>query len=341
MSDHTPKFFYKSSSVSLTTVTLILHLATSHYHSVQASEINSIDPITNTVKIDQTSNSRKKVRIAVLDFDYSSIGNPMFLSFIPGGGKGISDLMVNELVKTGQYSVIERSEIEAILQEQNLGASSRVDATTAANIGRLLGVETVIIGSITQCDLQIKNSGGGVFGTGADVTKVKAYVQLNARLINTTTGEIINVAEGTGKSSQKDTQVRVFGIGGGSSTRNEGKLITQATQQAVDQLVSTINSGNVAKGSGGITSVNAIVADVSGNTIIFNKGTTSGYKTGMKVSIERISKKIKDPETGEVIRTLTQTIGIVELVDVDAKSSLGQVISGNDFEVGDIAKPIN
>ena len=59
----------------------------------------------------------------------------------------------------------------------------------------------------------------------------------------------------------------------------------------------------------------------------------------MKVSIERISKKIKDPETGEVIRTLTEKIGIVELTDVDAKSSVGRVISGNNFEVGDIAKP--
>lgn len=339
MSQNTQKNFYKSSSASLTTIALILSLGVSYTKSVEASELDSIHTSSNTLTVAQTSNSRKKIRVAVLDFDYSSVGNPTFLSFLPGGAKGISDLVVNELVKTGQYSVIERSEIEAILIEQDLGASGRVDVSTAASIGRLLGVETVIIGSVTQCDLQRKNSGGGVFGTGADVTKVRAYVQLNARLINTTTGEIMSVAEGLGKASQKDTQVRVFGIGGGSSTSNESKLVTEATQKAVGQLVTTINSGSVARGSDGVPVINAVIADVSGNTIIFNKGTASGYRAGMKVSIERISKKIKDPETGEVIRTLTEKIGIVELTDVDAKSSVGRVISGNNFEVGDIAKP--
>ncbi len=57
----------------------------------------------------------------------------------------------------------------------------------------------------------------------------------------------------------------------------------------------------------------------------------------MKVSIERVSKEIKDPETGEVIRRLTEQIGIIELTDVDAKSSLGKVVSGANFQVGDIA----
>ncbi len=81
------------------------------------------------------------------------------------------------------------------------------------------------------------------------------------------------------------------------------------------------------------------MADVTGNTIILNKGTVSGYRSGMKVSIERVSKEIKDPETGEIIRTLTEAVGIVELTDVDAKSSMGRIISGNNFQVGDIAKP--
>lgn len=59
----------------------------------------------------------------------------------------------------------------------------------------------------------------------------------------------------------------------------------------------------------------------------------------MKVSIERVGKEIKDPETGKVIRRLTTAIGVVELYDVDTSSSLGKIISGNGFKVGDVATP--
>lgn len=98
----------------------------------------------------------KKIRVAVLDFDYSAVSNPTWLSYFNGGAKGVSDMIVNQLVETGKYRVIERSRLDAILAEQNLGASGRVDASTAAEIGRLLGVEMVVIGSVTQFDIEKK-----------------------------------------------------------------------------------------------------------------------------------------------------------------------------------------
>lgn len=95
----------------------------------------------------------EKVRVAVLDFDYSGLSNPQWLTFLNGGASGVSDILVNKLVESGRYTVIERSRIDAVLREQNFGASGRVDAATAAQIGQILGVDVVIIGSITQFDL--------------------------------------------------------------------------------------------------------------------------------------------------------------------------------------------
>ncbi|MEL7407354.1 MAG: CsgG/HfaB family protein [Cyanobacteria bacterium J06558_2] len=282
----------------------------------------------------------KKVRVAVLDFDFSAVSNPSFLSYFNGGASGVSDLLVNELVKNGNYTVIERSKIDAILQEQNLGASGRVDNSTAAEIGRLLGVETVIVGSVTQMDLEYKNQGGGAFGIGGSSTKAKAYVHLSARMINTTTGEILAVADGKGKAKQGGGSVSVFGVGGGSTTTNDGKLLTEATQQAIAKVVDSIssNSATLAVASENIQpAIDALVADVAGDLLILNKGLGDGYRQGMRVSIERVSKEIKDPETGEVIRRLSESVGMIELTDVDAKSSVGTVISGADFRVGDTA----
>jgi curli biogenesis system outer membrane secretion channel CsgG len=283
----------------------------------------------------------QKVRIAVLDFDYSSIGNPSWLSFLPGGARGVSDILVNRLVQTGTYSVIERSQLEAILKEQDLGASGRVDASTAAEIGRILGVQAVIIGSITQFDLERKESGGGAFGVSVSNDETEAYVKLSARVVNTTTAEIMMVAEGNGKADQSDNTTSVFGIGGGSSTDNEGKLFTQATEQAIDQVVGSLgeNSTKMTSLPNASSSITSLVADVTGNTIVLNKGTSAGYQQGMRVTIERVTKEVKDPATGQVIRRLTQPVGIVEITEADSQSSVAKVVSGSQFKVGDVAKP--
>jgi curli biogenesis system outer membrane secretion channel CsgG len=284
--------------------------------------------------------NQQKIRVAVLDFDYSSVSDPRWISLVGGGGsRGVSDILVNKLVESGQYSVIERSRIDAVLKEQNLGASGRVDASTAAEIGRILGVDAVIVGSITQFDLEQRQENIAVPVFGQRKKDTNAYVKLNARMVNTTTAEIIATAEGNGTANQADRTTTIFGFGGGSDTSNESKLLSAATDQAVSQVVETINSkaDTVAASPRAIS--NALVAAVAGNQIIINKGSRDGFQIGMKVTIERITQQVKDPTTGKVIRQLTQPIGIIEITEVDGQSSVGKVVSGNQFKVGDLAKP--
>ena len=287
-------------------------------------------------------NSEEKPRIAVIDFDFSSVGSRDLLSLIPGGADGVADLLVTGLVQSGEYTVVERSEIETILAEQNLGASGRVDASTAAEIGRILGVNAVIIGSVTQFDLQQQTGGGGAFGIGARTQKTTADVAIDVRVVDTNTAEILHVAQGNGSQNQSDSQVSIFGISGGSSTSNEGKLLTLATEQAVKEISDSMKqeASAIAALQDTLPQVDALVASVSGNTVVLNKGSNDRYREGMTVSIERVTEEVTDPETGEVIRQLTTEVATVELTDVDAKSSLGKLVSGSLPEVGDVAKPM-
>lgn len=286
--------------------------------------------------------AQAKRRIAVLDFDFSSVSSPDILAIFPGVSKGTSELLVNELVKTNAYTVIERSRIDAILAEQNLGSSGRVDAATAAQIGRLLGVDAIILGSVTQFDVQQKNSGfsvGGLFGDRSQQTR--ADVQVTTRLVSSSTGEILSVAQGTGSAQQKDKSTVVLGIGGGSDTDNRQQLLTNATQQAVIQIAEQLTTAALQLASlpPALPSVTAVVADISGKTVILNKGSNDGYQPGMQVAIERVIKVVKDPQTGKVLRQVTQKVGLVKLTDVDSTSSLGTIVSGANLIVGDIGKP--
>ena len=54
----------------------------------------------------------------------------------------------------------------------------------------------------------------------------------------------------------------------------------------------------------------------------------------------RVTKEIKDPATGAVIRRLSTNIGVVKATDVDDGSSVCEAVSGTGFKTGDAVKSV-
>ncbi len=147
-----------------------------------------------------TSAPPARRRVAVLDFDYGTVHS--YVTDIWGSdvdiGKGIASMLLTELVQNGTYLVIERTQVDRILNEQNLQQDGRADASTAAKLGRLLGVDAIIIGSITQFGRDDKKLGvgGGKIGFhgiglgGFGKKSSKATVAIDARIVNIGTGEV-------------------------------------------------------------------------------------------------------------------------------------------------------
>jgi curli biogenesis system outer membrane secretion channel CsgG len=300
----------------------------------------------------------RRPRIAILDFDYATVHT--YSSALFGTdvdiGKGISDMLVNDLVKDGTYSVIERKALEKVMTEQNFSNSNRADPTSAAKLGKLLGVDAILVGSITQFGNETKKiglggSGGswGGFGLGGiGHSKSNANVVVSARLVNVDTGEILAVAEGKGTSSRSSTSL----LGGGSHNWSSGggnvdfgssdfqsTIIGEATKQAVDQL-STGLVGGATKVAVRTITVEGVVAAVDSGQIILNVGGSAGVKVGDQLQIVRVTREIKDPTTGSVLRRLTTQVGVVQATDVDAGSSICSPVSGSGFKVGDMAKSV-
>src|SRR5947207_2662320 len=115
-----------------------------------------------------SAQAQQKKRVAVMNFDYATVQGGVAAIFGSNQdiGKGIADLLVDKLVADGAYSVIERKALDKILAEQNFSNSDRADANTAAKIARVLGVDAIIIGSITQFgrDDRKTDVGGGALG---------------------------------------------------------------------------------------------------------------------------------------------------------------------------------
>lgn len=304
----------------------------------------------------QAAPAPRKKRVAVFDFDYATVHGGVAAIFGQDVdiGKGVSDLLVKYLVKDGSYSVIERKAMDKILAEQNFSNSDRANPTSAAKLGKLLGVDAIIVGSITQFGNDTKNKGvggggGGLGGFGLGGFKhsnTKAIVGLDARIVDIDTGEILAVAEGKGESQRSSTSLlggggNWHGWGGGAvdfgSSDFQNTIIGEATKLAVEQMSTGVIAGKEKLVTRTIV-VEGLVAAVDSGMIVLNVGGKAGLKVGDELTVERVSKEIKDPATGKVLRRMSTPIGVVKATDVDDVSSVCSVVSGAGFKVGDAVK---
>ncbi len=301
--------------------------------------------------------SRKK-RVAVIDFEYGTVRTAvagLFGSDVDVG-RGICDLLVKHLVRDGSYTVIERRMLDKILAEQNFSTSDRANPATAAKIGKILGLDAMIVGSITQFGNETKTtkiggSGGGFGGFGIGgfgKSKSKAIVTIDARMIDVDTAEILVVADGKGESKRESTSLlggggnwHGWGAGGvdfGSSDFQE-TILGEAVKLAVEQLSAGVIAGKD-KLQARVVVVEGLVAAVDAGSVVLNVGAKAGLKAGDQLSIERVTREIKDPATGKVIRRMSSKIGVIEVTEVDDGSAVCRIISGSAFKVGDLAKTV-
>ena len=211
-------------------------------------------------------------------------------------------------------------------------------------------MDAIVIGSITQFGRDDKNTtvGGGGFGRvfglgGVSKKEAKAVVGINARIINTETAEILAVAEGKGQSTRSGTSL--IGAGGGRSGAGAGAfdmsssnfadtILGEAVHQAVDSVSKQLDE-NASKLPTHTVKVEGLVADATGGTVILNVGSRSGVKVGDQLEVRRLTREVKDPATGKVLRRIADKVGMVTITEVDEGSAVGTYTGKGPAKVGD------
>ncbi len=299
---------------------------------------------------------QQKKRVAVLNFDYATVSTNVSAIFGTNMdvGKGVADLIVEKLVASGVYSVIERKAIDRVLAEQNFSNSDRADSLTAAKLGRVLGVDAIVIGSITQFgrDDKTSNIGGlgrvaGRYGLGGvGKRESKAVVGLSARVVSVDTGEILATAAGKGESSRSGATMLGGGggpIGAGAgvydmTSKNFGNTILGEAVNAAVLQVSRELDQDAARIPARTVTIEGLVADASGDTLVMNVGSRAGVKVGARLLVSRPAREIRDPSTGKVIRRIEDHLGEVVITEVDEASSVGKYTGAAPAKVGDVVK---
>ena len=68
----------------------------------------------------------------------------------------ISEMLTTALIQSNRFQVLERSQLDKILEEQALELTGAIDEETAVDVGKLLGIDAVVVGSARFLKNQIE-----------------------------------------------------------------------------------------------------------------------------------------------------------------------------------------
>lgn len=259
-----------------------------------------------------------KRRVGIVDFENKTAYGTRL-------GSAASDILVTELVKSGKFIVVERDKMAKLMEEQKLGMTGAIDPKTAASVGKMLGLNAIVTGSISQF---------GVATTGSDylITQSKKQVAsctVDVRVVDVETGQIIWADSGKGESISSKSQVLGMGSRGGYDEMIEGESLRAAISKLVDNIASQINAK---------TQWYAKVLDVDGSNVFIGAGTESGLKEGTSLDVFRRGREIRD-ENNLVVGYIEGPVGGMTVIrHAGEKMSIGKM-SGSELPAkGDVVR---
>jgi len=106
----------------------------------------------------------------------------------------LSDMLASELRSTKAFQVLERKEIDAVINEQDFNQTDRVSAETKAKLGKIKGAKYLVAATVSAFEEQTKSTGGGISlgGISLGARKDKTYIGVDLKVIDTETGEIVD-----------------------------------------------------------------------------------------------------------------------------------------------------
>jgi curli biogenesis system outer membrane secretion channel CsgG len=242
-------------------------------------------------------------------------------------GPAIENWIVDELVNGGQVRVMERQQLQAVLQEQGLSLSGAVDDKTAVSVGKLLGCQLILTGAVTDFSIQRAEAHGG-FGVAFGVKKTTASGMLNIRLINTTTAEIVFSGSEKGETSFSNVSVAGFGGGMDFDESQAKQIFEKATKNLVAKIIGKI--GAIKDSLGAAAALSGKVAKVADGKVYISIGSTDGVKEGDTYGVFRLGEAITDPDTGKVLGQDKTRIGNYTVTKVAGEHlSIGVMDSGS------------
>ncbi|MFH1541314.1 MAG: CsgG/HfaB family protein [Elusimicrobiota bacterium] len=276
---------------------------------------------TQTITIDKPVDAYipPKKKISVVEFENKTAYGQRRL------GTAASDVLLTELGKSDKFILVERAKLDKIMEEQKLQTTGIVDANTVAQMGKILGLDAIVVGSISQ--FGVKTGGSDYFLTQSKQQVAECTVDI--RVIEVETGKILYIDSGKGIAKSSKGSFLGMGTKGGYDETLEGEALRASIAKFVDNIINKINA----------RPWSCRVAEVDGDSIYLDAGQESNLKLGTKLAIFSQGKEIRSPDTGLVIGRTEEKLGEIEVVDYFGENgSTAKVVSGTKPTRGNLCR---
>lgn len=262
-----------------------------------------------------------------VDYSSSTAGVPV---------NGIEAIVIDSLAQTGRFRLVERTELDNVLGEQDLASSGRVAQPSGAATGNVLGAEYLVQVVITDYESNTSGQSGGVGGLlrkrvpvlgGVKAGSSTGRVGLNIRLIDAETSEITFTKQIEAVIKESNLSFGGVGIGGdlalGGFLSNYsktpiGQAVIAGINQGVYELIKQVGS-KPAEGS---------VVQAKGSQIYVNLG-QDAVGVGERLQVMRMGEELIDPETGISLGGSMTSLGEIEVAQVQEKFSIARPVALN------------
>ena len=196
--------------------------------------------------------SGPKARIAVADFDVKAAKATNEI------GTGLREMLTTALLNSSRFSVLERQELKAVMQEQELATSGASQAGSGPQRGKIKTADLIITAAVTEFEPQASGGSAGIGGGGGIGSGIlggllggslnKAHMALDIRIVDASTSEVLAATRVQGQATDVGGGVMAgfmgswalgVGLGGYANTPME-KAIRVCIIEAVRYISQTI-----------------------------------------------------------------------------------------------------
>ena len=188
---------------------------------------------TPKVQTINTNYQGQKIAVSIGRFsNQSSYQNGVFSDGEDRLGNQAQTILISNLQQSGRFSVLDRSNMRAIKEESALNKEAQ----------NIKAARYVITGDVTEFGR--KTTGDhqlfGILGKGKTQT---AYAKVNLNVVDVKNSEVIYSTQGAGEYELSNREVLGFGGSAGYDSTLNGKVLSLAIIEAVNNLTRGLESG--------------------------------------------------------------------------------------------------
>jgi curli biogenesis system outer membrane secretion channel CsgG len=230
-------------------------------------------------------------------------------------GKQASDMLMSRLIQSGQFVVLERTDLSKLKREHEI-----------AGAGNLVGADTLVIGSVTEFGRSVSGKVGFLSSTKMQTAKAKVDI----RLVDAKTGHAYFSAIGAGEASTESGEVAGFGSRAEYDATLNDRAIAAAISDVIDRLVSKLADRKW----------KTDILEVKDGQVFISGGKRQGLTEGDVLAAMEAGATVKSKQTGFDVTLPAKKVATLKVVGLfgETETDEGAVceVSG-----GTIPKPLS